>query len=190
MYLYRLPPPPPQSENATLIVVDSVLACFIAGNTFTWDDWFRLETLDDSLQPTIDMLLNMSIFMWYGAVCPWDKFVENNIVSLGRLVALGILILLLRRLPWVFAIHKKIPQIEHLRQAIFVGFFGPVGVSAIFYVYIMRDFVDTLKGDDGEIRSDVAKLPEAVLVIVWFLCICSVVRTYETGFPPVQFFPS
>lgn len=26
---------------------------------------FRLETLDDSLQPTIDMLLNVSIFMWY-----------------------------------------------------------------------------------------------------------------------------
>jgi NhaP-type Na+/H+ or K+/H+ antiporter len=32
---------------------DDVLACFIAGNAFTWDDWFRLETLDDSLQPTI-----------------------------------------------------------------------------------------------------------------------------------------
>jgi hypothetical protein len=26
---------------------------------------FRLGTLDDSLQPTIDMLLNVSIFMWY-----------------------------------------------------------------------------------------------------------------------------
>ncbi|CAG8879643.1 unnamed protein product [Penicillium salamii] len=27
-----------------LIGTDDVLACFIAGNTFTWDDWFRLET--------------------------------------------------------------------------------------------------------------------------------------------------
>lgn len=45
---------------------DDVLACFIAGNVFTWDDWFRLETMDDSLQPTIDMLLNVSIFMWFG----------------------------------------------------------------------------------------------------------------------------
>ncbi|KAK7746928.1 hypothetical protein SLS53_002116 [Cytospora paraplurivora] len=153
----------------------NVLACFIAGNTFTWDDWFRLETLDDSLQPTIDMLLNVSIFMWYGAVCPWDMFLRNDVIPLGRLVALGILILLVRRLPWVYAIHKKIPQIEHARQAIFVGFFGPVGVSAVFYLYITREFVDTLKGADGEIRSDVEKLPEAVLVIVWFLCICSVI---------------
>lgn len=152
-----------------------MLACFIAGNTFTWDDWFRLETLDDSLQPTIDMLLNVSIFMWYGAVCPWDSFLHNEVIPLYRLVPLGILVLLLRRLPWVFAIHKKIPQIEQVRQAIFVGFFGPVGVSAIFYLYITNEFLETLKGSNGELREDVAKLPEAVTVIVWFLCITSVV---------------
>ncbi|PSS00558.1 Sodium/hydrogen exchanger family-domain-containing protein [Coniella lustricola] len=160
-----------------MIGSDDVLACFIAGNTFTWDDWFRLETLDDSLQPTIDMLLNVSIFMWYGAVCPWHKFLDNSVIPLPRLVALGILVLLVRRLPWVFAIHKKIPQIEQMRQAIFVGFFGPVGVSAIFYLYITLEFVDTLTAADGsgDLRSDVAQLPEAVLVIVWFLCICSVI---------------
>lgn len=153
----------------------SVLACFIAGNTFTWDDWFRLETLDDSLQPTIDMLLNVSIFMWYGAVCPWDSFLHNDVIPLQRLVPLGVLVLLLRRLPWVFAVHKKIPQIEQIRQAIFVGFFGPVGVSAIFYLYITTEFLETLRGSDGDLREDVANLPEAVTVIVWFLCITSVV---------------
>ena len=68
-----------------MIGSDDVLACFIAGNAFTYEyvlfprlclsnlsisnsfshsDWFRLETLDDSLQPTIDMLLNLAIFMW------------------------------------------------------------------------------------------------------------------------------
>lgn len=30
-----------------LIGSDDILACFIAGNVFTWDDWFRLETLDE-----------------------------------------------------------------------------------------------------------------------------------------------
>lgn len=75
----------------------------------------------------------------------------------------------------MFAIHKKIPQIEQARQAIFVGFFGPVGVSAIFYLYITNEFLETLRGSDGELRDDVAKLPEAVTVVVWFLCITSVV---------------
>lgn len=121
------------------------------------------------------MLLNVSIFMWYGAVCPWHLFLANNVIPLYRLVPLGILVLLFRRLPWVFAVHKKIPQIEQVRQAIFVGFFGPVGVSAVFYLYITLEFLDTMRDADGELRSDVANLPEAVLVVVWFLCICSVV---------------
>ncbi|KAJ8123421.1 hypothetical protein ONZ43_g632 [Nemania bipapillata] len=30
-----------------LIGSDDILACFIAGNVFTWDDWFRLATLDE-----------------------------------------------------------------------------------------------------------------------------------------------
>lgn len=164
----------PWERNADLLN-HSVLACFVAGNAFTWDDWFRLQTLDDSLQPTVDMLLNVSIFLWYGAVCPWHDFLVNDVIPIYRLVALGILVLLLRRLPWVFAIHRRIPQIEEVRQAIFVGFFGPIGVSAIFYLYVTNEFLATLTGSDGEIRADVAKLPEAVEVVVWFLCICSVV---------------
>ncbi|EAQ83962.1 hypothetical protein CHGG_10366 [Chaetomium globosum CBS 148.51] len=163
-----------------MIGSDDVLACFVAGNVFTWDDWFRLETLDDSLQPTIDMLLNVSIFMWYGAVCPWDLFLHNEVVPIGRLIALGVLVLLFRRLPWVFAIHKFIPQIEEVRQAIFVGFFGPVGVSAIFYLYVTLEFLHTLDVD-GDARADVKALPEAVTVVVWFIAICSIQPGGESG---------
>jgi NhaP-type Na+/H+ or K+/H+ antiporter len=79
-----------------MIGSDDVLACFIAGNAFTWDDWFRLETLDDSLQPTIDMLLNLSIFIWFGAICPWASFAHNSVIPIYRLIFLGILILLFR----------------------------------------------------------------------------------------------
>ena len=79
-----------------MIGSDDVLACFIAGNVFTWDDWFRLETLDDSLQPTIDMLLNLSIFVWYGAICPWATFANNSVIPIYRLIMLGVLILLFR----------------------------------------------------------------------------------------------
>ncbi|KAK0732644.1 Sodium/hydrogen exchanger family-domain-containing protein, partial [Apiosordaria backusii] len=158
-----------------MIGSDDVLACFIAGNAFTWDDWFRLETLDDSLQPTIDMLLNVSVFMWLGAVCPWHEFLVNDgVVPLYRLIILGVLVLMFRRLPWVFAIHKFIPQIEEVRQAIFVGFFGPVGVSAIFYLYITLEFLKTMEVD-GRPREDVEHLGEVVKVVVWFLAICSIV---------------
>ncbi|EXJ93297.1 hypothetical protein A1O1_01689 [Capronia coronata CBS 617.96] len=157
-----------------MIGSDDVLACFVAGNAFTWDDWFRIETADDSLQPTIDMLLNISIFLWFGAVCPWATFRTNDIVPLYRLIFLGILILLLRRLPVILAMHKNIREIEEFHQAAFVGFFGPIGVSAIFYLYLSLDFLNQITVD-GEVREDARHLGEVMRVVVWFLAICSIV---------------
>ncbi|KAK2924197.1 Cation/H exchanger [Fusarium oxysporum f. sp. vasinfectum] len=149
---------------------------FIAGNTFTWDDWFRLETKDDSLQPTIDMLLNVTIFLWYGAYIPWKDFHDNSVIPLWHLVILGICVLVLRRLPWVFGMHKWIHQIEEVKQAVFVGFFGPIGVSAVFYLFISLEFIEAhLSDEDGRPRSDVKNLGDQTRIIVWFLTVCSIV---------------
>ena len=137
-------------------------------------DWFRLETMDDSLQPTIDMLLNLSVFMWFGAVCPWSSFLNNSVIPIYRLIFLGILILLVRRLPIVFAMHKGIHQIELVSQALFVGFFGPIGVGAIFYLSISLEFLREIKVN-GEIPEDVQQVIETIQVVVWFLVVCSIV---------------
>jgi hypothetical protein len=139
---------------------------------------FRLETLDDSLQPTIDMLLNLSIFIWYGAVCPWASFRFNDVIPIYRLIFLGILILLFRRIPMVLAMHRYIPEIEHFQQAAFVGFFGPIGVSAIFYLYVSLDFLYAVTVDGtpgGAVREDAQRLQEVMRVVIWFLAICSIV---------------
>ena len=157
-----------------MIGTDDVLACFIAGNAFTSDDWFRLETLDDSFQPTIDMLLNLSIFMWFGAVCPWSRFLHNEIIPIYRLIFLGVLILLLRRLPTILLLHRYIWQIQDLPLSLFAGFFGPIGVSAIFYLYLGLEFLNHVTVD-GEIREDAAGLQDVFIIVVWFLAVCSIV---------------
>ena len=123
------------------------------------------------------MLLNLSVFMWFGAVCPWEKFVHNDVIPIYRLVPLGILVLLLRRIPIIFAMHKYIPHIEDTRQAAFVGFFGLIGVSAIFYLYISREYLATKVRVDGEVRKDAKYLEDAIDVVVWFIAICSIVNT-------------
>ena len=120
------------------------------------------------------MLLNISVFLWFGAVCPWVSFRNNNVIPLWRLVLLGVLILLLRRVPVVFAMHKQIRQIEEFQQAAFVGFFGPIGVSAIFYLYVSIDFLHGVTVD-GAVRGDAARLEEIMRVVIWFLAICSIV---------------
>lgn len=100
---------------------------------------------------------------------------SHSVIPIYRLIALGVLILLLRRLPIVFSLHKLIHQIEEKRQAIFVGFFGPIGVSAIFYLYISIQFLQTITIADGTIRDDAQRLIETMTVAVWFLSICSIV---------------
>jgi len=135
--------------------------------------------MDDSFQPTIDMLLNVAIFMWFGAVCPWREFYHNDVIPIQRLIFLGILVLLLRRPPIIFTMHSQIHQIEQKRQALFVGFFGPIGVSAIFYLYVSREFLREVEVD-GEVREDAAYLMEVMNVVIWFLVVCSVVSLSTT----------
>lgn len=159
-----------------LVGSDDLLACFVAGNVFTWDDWFRQKTHDDSLQPSIDLLLNVAIFVWFGCVCPWHSFYRNDYIPIYRLIPLGILILLFRRPPVVFALHKAIHQTEKWRQAGIVGFFGPIGVGAIFYLSVTQEYLRTEVVDEqGVERPDAVKLRETMTVVVWFLVVCSIV---------------
>lgn len=123
------------------------------------------------------MLLNLSIFIWFGAVCPWDSFVHNDIIPIYRLIALGILILLFRRIPIIYLLHHQIRQIEEKQQALFAGFFGPIGVSAVFYLYISLEFLKQLTVE-GVVRDDAARLAEVMNVVIWFLAICSIVSPY------------
>lgn len=66
-----------------LVRSEDVLACFVAGNVMGWTGWFQSETDDDSSQSTLDMLLTQTIFLWFGAVCPWPEFADSAEVKFG-----------------------------------------------------------------------------------------------------------
>lgn len=106
---------------------DDILGCFIAGNAFTWKDWYRVRTQveeEDSFQEILDSLLNAAIFIYIGAIIPWADY-NTGSSALGiapwRIVVLGITVLILRRLPWVVALMKAIPAITSLSEAVFAG---------------------------------------------------------------------
>lgn len=49
-----------------LIKSDDLLACFIAGNSFTWDDWFRIETEKSHLmEVNISLKRNLSYKQYF-----------------------------------------------------------------------------------------------------------------------------
>lgn len=49
-----------------IIGSDDLLACFVAGNSLTWNDWYRIEHEKGHLMEVVDNLLNISIFIYIG----------------------------------------------------------------------------------------------------------------------------
>ena len=130
----------------SLIGSDDFLIAFGAGTGFAWDGWFANRTKSTYLPDTLDLLLNSSMFVYFGAIIPWDLFSSNPKapnVTPGRLVALLFLIIFFRRLPIVLALKKWIPDIKTYREALFCGHFGPMGLGALFLVIEARAFMET-----------------------------------------------
>src|SRR5262249_11730183 len=50
-----------------------------------------------------------------------------------RLIGSTVIILVIRRLPIVTVMMKAIPTLRSLREAFFAGWFGPVGITALYF---------------------------------------------------------
>ncbi|GAA5805596.1 hypothetical protein HPULCUR_011116 [Helicostylum pulchrum] len=133
-----------------LIKSDDLLACFVAGNSFTWDDWFRIETEKSHM------------------IEPWSLFHDISIqIDLWRLLVLALLVLLFRRLPVVLTLYKFIPAVRTWREAVFTGWFGPIGVGAIFYYSIALESLP-IDGPNAHAR-------EVLKPIIYFMVLTSVI---------------
>ncbi|KAI8084881.1 Sodium/hydrogen exchanger family-domain-containing protein [Halteromyces radiatus] len=154
--------------TVSMVGSDDLLACFIAGNSFTWDDWFRKETVDAHMSEVIDLLLNLTMFVYIGATMPWSSFENVELqLTVWRLIVLAILVLLFRRLPIVVALYKVVPALRTWREALFCGWFGPIGVGALFYY---TEAVDNFPVDGPQ-----AHARSVVEPVVYFLILSSVI---------------
>lgn len=113
----------------------------------------------------MDFLLNVAVFIWLGAVCPGEKPFSGKIITSYGPVLLSVLVLLLRRLPVIVAMRGHIPEIRHFCHALILGFFGPIGVSAIFYLYVTQDLLHCIQVDNPDGR-DCGALAEMTLITV------------------------
>ncbi|KAI9306952.1 Cation/H+ exchanger [Cunninghamella echinulata] len=141
--------------SVSLIGCDDLLACFIAGNSFTWDDWFKNETENSHIMD------------------PWSSFMdESNGITLSKLILLAILVLLFRRIPIIIALYKWIPSIDNFQQAVFTGHFGPIGVGAIFYYTVATQYLKNLPHSDTSFNPLLFKYIEP---IIYFMVLSSVI---------------
>lgn len=117
----------------SILGCDDLLASFCAGTAFAWDGWFTRKTEESHVSTVIDLLLNLSFFIYFGSIIPWHEFNDHALgLDAWRLVCLAICVLIFRRIPSIMGIRRICPDINNWKEALFVGHFGPIGVGAIY----------------------------------------------------------
>ena len=121
--------------------LDDFLVAFAAGTAFCWDGWFSSKTHKMKLPSILDLMLNSTMFVYFGSIIPWQDFTGN--FNAWKLTAVAVLILLFRRLPAMMALKWAIPEIKTWSEGLFAGHFGPMGVGAIFLAMEARARLET-----------------------------------------------
>ncbi len=115
--------------------VDGVLGVFFTGLAFRAFRKKEDRREEAELQEIVDDFFSVTIFFVFGLLLPWAAW-----GSLGwSLLPLVAGVLLLRRLPWLLLLGRLTKDVRGPGEAAFVGWFGPMGVSALFYVTLLVD---------------------------------------------------
>lgn len=168
----------------SMLGVDDLLVSFAAGTAFGWNGDFARKTEESHVSTVIDLLLNLSFFVYFGAIVPWPDFNNSALgLDIWRLIVLAIVVIFLRRIPAVLALKPLTPDIKTWREALFCGHFGPIGVGAIFAAILARrDLEDHYSSSEETALQDLpdADFPHYQLIaciwpIVTFVVITSIV---------------
>jgi sodium/hydrogen antiporter len=113
---------------------DGILAVFAAGVIFG-RYVSRAETRHEHAQEAIGRFFDLPAFVLLGVMLPWSAWAGLGWAG----VALALAVLVLRRLPWWLALQPLIGPLETRRDAAFVGWFGPIGVSTVYYALLAQE---------------------------------------------------
>ena len=160
-----------------LIGVDDLLACFVAGNFMNWNNEYLAETelRHDEVNPCVDVLLNFGGFMYIGAVLPWHQWNDPDGTGLTypTLIGLGFLVLIFRRIPAILALYRFMPEVcQDWKEALFMGYFGPIGIGAVFYVEHTRHLFPL---PDDALTPEENHLARRMIPVVYWLVFFSIV---------------
>lgn len=113
---------------ARLAATDGVLAVFVAGLAYNRAVAKGERGPQESIDEAVNRYAVLPLFLLLGVVLPWGEWAAFGPVAAVFVVA----VLMLRRLPLVLALAR--PLGLRGRDAVFAGWFGPMGVSAVFYL--------------------------------------------------------
>jgi NhaP-type Na+/H+ or K+/H+ antiporter len=105
-----------------------VLAVFVAGWVYSGQVNNSDRFAEWQVQEAMNRYLLLPVFVVLGLIAPWSQWAALGWAGAAFVAAA----LLLRRLPLLVALAR--PLRLRLAEAVFVGWFGPVGVAALLYL--------------------------------------------------------
>lgn len=113
------------------------------------------------------MLLTAVFFIFFGSCIPWAAM-NTPELPIWRLFLLSIAVLALRRLPVVLLLYPTLRSLINHKEAYFVGYFGPIGVAAIWWVG--RWMCDPLFCQQLMMASPLSRPPHRYMTLVRETC--------------------
>ena len=115
------------------IGLDGILAVFVAGIAYSRAIGEDNRREQHTVEEGVDRLLLLPVFVLLGASLPWEDW-----TALGwKAIAFVALLLALRRLPWLVLAGGLMSL--RLRERLWMGWFGPIGIAALFYASRSQD---------------------------------------------------
>lgn len=121
---------------AGLAGTDGILAVFVGGLVFNAVGTGRDRSAEVPIDEAINRFAVLPLFILFGAALPWSDWAELGWAG----IALALAVLVLRRVPILYALRR--PLRLGKPDAAYLGWFGPVGVSALFYLTLEADKMD------------------------------------------------
>ncbi len=116
---------------------DGILAVLVAAVAFVWaradgEPGAQLEKQDRHYEELIKQVLQVPIFLLLGVALPWAEWAKLGWAAVGLVAA----VLVLRRIPAVLLLKPLVRQIQGWDEALYIGWFGPVGVGALYFAAV------------------------------------------------------
>ncbi|GAB3196931.1 NhaP-type Na+/H+ or K+/H+ antiporter [Pontibacter aydingkolensis] len=112
-----------------LIKSDEVLVVFAAGAAFVQVISAEEQGEEEKGQEAVNRFFSYPIFALLGTEIPWSGWFELG----WKGVLLAVAVLLLRRPPVLLLLKPFLPALYTKKDALFLGWFGPIAVAAIYY---------------------------------------------------------
>ncbi|WP_246021289.1 cation:proton antiporter [Arthrobacter echini] len=112
-----------------LLGTDAVLAVFVAAAVFGQVIPQQDEDEEDRVEDVVNRFFLLPIFILLGLALPFGEW-----SALGWAAPVVLLVaLLLRRAVALLALRPLLRRVHSVPETVFLGWFGPIGVSALFY---------------------------------------------------------